>query len=1076
MSPLNIYKASAGSGKTFAITLEYLKLLFQSPGIHRNILAVTFTNKAAGEMKARILNLLFDLSKYDGTRRREEMGLLSEALKKEEPFIRSRAGELLQIILNDYTGFSVGTIDKFFQSVIRAFTREIGIQPGYNLELDSNRVLSLAVDNLFNDLANDDALQKWLIRFAEERLEESRSWNFRNEIMELGMQLFRESFQGLFLESGLEVLSKKNLELYLNDIRALEKESREKMSVLGKEALAHINRAGLQVEDFRLKGKSPPSMFRMASEMGDLQFTAAKIEAIDEAEKWFKKDASQAMVALTEELLMPLLGKLYQQQKVLNTLLLIRKNFYTLGIMGDLWEHVRAYTKERNLFLIADSSRFLKGIIGGNQVPFIYERTGGRFSHIMLDEFQDTSVFQYDNFKPLLDNSLASGQINMVVGDVKQSIYRWRNSDWKILASDLDNDFRHQECFTHTLNFNYRSSEQIIRFNNTVFQLAPRELARIIEKELISSGASRTEADREILRFKSAYADAVQQFPEKNSDYGGMVRMEVIKEEENRSFNEQVLERIPGWIEEIGKAGVEPGQTAILVRNRKEGVAVANTLLEYAKNSEQKRSIRLISNESLLLIHNSSISLLLSVLRFMVYPDDQLNRALLKYHSFLTGNAGQPDLNHLFEVSLPLESFLPETFFGELARLKQLPLFELTESLIAMFKLGDRMEDLPYLQAFQDVIIDLQRRDPIGIRGFLQHWEQHGSKKGISVSEESNAIRILTIHKAKGLEFKAVLVPFCNWEITTDQRKSNILWCETQGTPMERIPIVPVRFGSKMQHTLFSKAYFTERMRGYMDSLNLMYVAFTRAKEMLYLGIPGTEEEKISHTGGLIRAILDQVPDQEPALKTLNTYVSGDGLKIGDSLGCPREAVPEEPWKFENYPVHQGIRSLKVRMRGEAYFVDEEGVFRTERMYGNMMHLVFSRIISKSDVTGVVRSFQREGLLPEEECEPLKQSILEVISRPGIEEWFLEKSGRVIHSERNLYCKDGKVLRPDRVIEEGEQVTVVDFKFGMQERPAYQVQVRNYMEYLSQLGYKVVQGYLWYVMMDKTVKIEWDDL
>jgi ATP-dependent exoDNAse (exonuclease V) beta subunit len=263
-------------------------------------------------------------------------------------------------------------------------------------------------------------------------------------------------------------------------------------------------------------------------------------------------------------------------------------------------------------------------------------------------------------------------------------------------------------------------------------------------------------------------------------------------------------------------------------------------------------------------------------------------------------------------------------------------------------------------------------------------------------------------------------------------------------------------------------------MKGYMDSLNLMYVAFTRAKEMLYLGISGNEEEKISHTGGLIRAIMDQIPDQEPALEPLNTFCSGDIFKIGDTSGCPREPVADEPWKFETYPVNQGSGSLKVRMRGEAYFVDEEGVFRTGRMYGNMMHLVFSKITSKQDVDRVIRSFQREGLLPAEESGPLKQIILEVISRPGVANWFASDQKRVIHAERSLYCKDGKVLRPDRVIEEGDRVTVVDFKFGEQERPGYMVQVRNYMEYLSNLGYKSVEGYVWYVMMDKTVKIEWE--
>jgi ATP-dependent exoDNAse (exonuclease V) beta subunit len=360
MSPLNIYKASAGSGKTFALTLEYLKLLFQIPGVHRHILAVTFTNKAAGEMKHRILTTLHDLSNYDAQDRGEEMNQLKAATGLDEESIRKRAGFLLDTILNDYSGFSVGTIDKFFQSVIRAFTREIGIQPGYNLELDHNRVLSLAVDRLFQDLSEEEELQQWLIRFAEDRMEEARSWNFRQEIIQLGMQLFRESFQGLFLEQDLGVLQKNNLDLYQQEINELEKQVRAEMSDLGKKAMEHITYAGLQVEDFRLKGKSPPSLFRAAVEGEELNFTQAKLDALDESAKWLNKNATDSLYDLTERTLMPLLNELYQKQKVLNTLTAIRQNYYTLGILGDIWAHVREYTRERNLFLIADSSRFLR--------------------------------------------------------------------------------------------------------------------------------------------------------------------------------------------------------------------------------------------------------------------------------------------------------------------------------------------------------------------------------------------------------------------------------------------------------------------------------------------------------------------------------------------------------------------------------------------------------------------------------------------------------------------------------------------------------------------------------------------
>ncbi|MCK5694258.1 MAG: UvrD-helicase domain-containing protein, partial [Bacteroidales bacterium] len=388
MPPLNIYKASAGSGKTFALTMEYLKLLYSFPGIHRHILAVTFTNKAAGEMKHRILSRLSALSHYSSLEPMEEMKQLVEATGLDEKSISRQAGELLDIILNDYSGFSVGTIDKFFQSVIRAFTREIGIQPGYNLELDHPRVLSLAVDRMFQDLGNHPELQAWLIRYAEERMEESRSWNFRQEIIQLGMQLFKESFQGLFLKHNISVLKKENLNLFSEDLVQLERQTRRKMSDMGKKALQQMGKLNLSPEDFNLKSNSPATLFVTAVKEEDVNFTDSKLLALELPEKWLKKDSSPAMIALTEEQLIPQLNEVYSLQVILNTIAVVRANFYTLGILADTWEYVREYTRERNLFLIADSSRFLRGIIGGNQVPFVYERTGSRFHHIMLDEFQ----------------------------------------------------------------------------------------------------------------------------------------------------------------------------------------------------------------------------------------------------------------------------------------------------------------------------------------------------------------------------------------------------------------------------------------------------------------------------------------------------------------------------------------------------------------------------------------------------------------------------------------------------------------------------------------------------------------
>ncbi|MCK4746926.1 MAG: UvrD-helicase domain-containing protein, partial [Bacteroidales bacterium] len=767
-------------------------------------------------------------------------------------------------------------------------------------------------------------------------------------------------------------------------------------------------------------------------------------------------------------------NELYGQQVVMNTIRAIRQNFYTLGILGDIWEQVRSYTKERNLFLIADSSRFLRGIIGGNQVPFIYERTGNRFRHIMLDEFQDTSVFQYDNFRPLLDNALASGFDNLVVGDVKQSIYRWRNSDWKILANDLENDFRHQEYKVYNLDKNYRSRDQIIRFNNTVFQAAPRILAQRIESELFGSTVDLEEAENQVDRFRAAYADAVQQIPERAAGSGGMVKVELFGEMDGIPFRERVLSRIPRWIEELQQHGIDPGEIAILVRSRKEGISVANRLLEEARQSGERHMFRLISNESLLLIHNTSVTLIISALRYLVHPSDELNNALLKYQYFLSGSVPEGATDRLFDSELPMDQSLPGSFFVRNQSLKQLPLYELVEHLIELFELGERVQDLPYLQALQDLVIDLNRREPVGIPDFLSFWEQHGRQQGISISEESNAIRILTIHKAKGLEFKAVLVPFCNWEITTDQKKSNVLWCETRETPFGRIPIVPVRYSGQLQHTLFSSSYSQERMKGYMDSLNMMYVAFTRAKDALYIGVPDPEKAAFSDTGDLLRAVFEKEPELPPALRSLGTYRSGQVIQVGQMPVYEKGSSEPDPWKFDSYPVDQRTRTLRVRLRSDEYFVDEDGTFSNGLAFGTMMHQVFSKIYTAKDVEPLLNKMQKEGLIPGKERGGIQEKILGMIRQPGVEQWFSADDKRSVYNERNILCGEGKLLRPDRVIEEGDRVTIVDFKFGSVQKDQYMDQVREYMVQLEKMGYRETVGYIWYVMLGKTIQVRSD--
>jgi ATP-dependent helicase/nuclease subunit A len=1070
MSPLKIYKASAGSGKTFALTMAYLKLLFTKPGIFRHILAVTFTNKAAGEMKQRILGRLHCLSTFGGPECAEELKQLKELTGLDEEKIRIRAGELLKEILNNYSAFSVGTIDKFFQSVIRAFTHEIGIQPAYNLELDHRRVLSLAVDKLFQDLGNQEELQDWLVRYALERMESSLSWDFRREMIQLGEQLFKESFQELFLQENFAPLNKKNLDLFLSEMTGLEEQVRLEMRTTARQALELMGSLGLHPEDFKGAGKSPAMLFVSASEGRDLNFTSAKIAALTQSDKWLKKNATAEVETLTRESLLPLLQQNYKQQEVLNTLAAVHTHFYTLGILGDIREYVQEYTRERNLFLIADSGRFLRGIIGSNQVPFIYERTGSRYSHIMLDEFQDTSLFQYDNFRPLLDNSLAAGEQSLVVGDVKQSIYRWRNSDWKILASDLELDFAHQEIRVEPLKENYRSRDQIVRFNNSVFQLSSSLLAEIMEKELLASSAHQEEIDREVQLFRSAWRDVVQKIPAHLENTGGRVRAELFDTNE-APFSEQLIKSLPSWVDELLETGIEAGEIAILVRTRKEGVLVANALLEHARNSGRDRSYKLVSNDSLLLGYNASVSLLISLLRYLHHPEDAINNTLLKYQLNRLEKKVNRALDLILDREVSPDELLPGEFLRQEAVLKQLPLYELIESLIDLLDLGTRANDLPYLQAFQDLVIDLQRRGPMGIGEFLDYWEQTGAGKSLSFSEASDAIRIITIHKAKGLEFKAVIVPFCDWDLTTDARNANILWCPTENTPLDRIPVVPLRFGSKMTATLFSSVYYSERMKGYMDRLNLMYVAFTRARDILYIGLPKREVQAVKNTGDLMQAIAQQEAAEKPCTGILADSMQNGVISLGSLPAYQQEAEGEDPWKFTSYPVNGGQQQLKVHMRSDQYFLDEEGALRTGRMYGNLMHELFSLIDTVDDVNDALGSMQRKGLLPEKEASGLSEHVREMISRPEVSDWFTLRENRYIFKERSLLCSSGLVLRPDRVIVEGDRAIVIDFKFGEIELSSYHKQLSEYMNELKRMGYQKVEAYLWYVMLGRISKI-----
>ena len=1072
MAPLSVYKASAGSGKTYRLTLGYLELLFRNPQAYKHILAVTFTNKAASEMKSRILEQLHQLSGLHDDESPGELLALEKSTGLPREKIISMAGDLLVRILNDYSRFSVGTIDRFFQRVIRAFTREIGLQSGFSLELDRDRILGEAIDRMFLDLGEDRELLDWMLKLAETRIEASRGWNFRNELLGLGQELFSEAYQEVMLDRDRSP-GREELEAFIQHVKTVGELVGQEMKEQAAVIQGQMDAAGYGPEDFYRKAAGPAGFFAKVASGDKNRLTPAVREAVTDISKWIsKKENNTGKIRFAEEVLMEGLGKIQQLSVLHQSATEVRQYIFALGILSDISARIRDITDEKNQFLLSDAARFLKGLIGNNPTPYIYEKTGSYIDHIMLDEFQDTSVFQWENFRPLLEHTLSTGKENIVVGDIKQSIYRWRNSDWKILAESVGNAFPGYRINYEPLRHNWRSREQIIRFNNTLFRRAPEMIRSMIREVLADAQVDDGFRERWGQLLGSAYQGVEQEIPGKSRNSGGYIRAEIMHEEGTKQ-KELALQRIPHWIMELEDAGYGAGDIAILVRTNVEGADVAGVLMETDRgNYRPGYNFNFISNESLFLHSNIAVKYILCLLTYLNDEQNELNNLSLRYYHRLIA-AGEEETAAALAPGLSVQEELGETFISRVPEIKRLPLFELVEFLVSYFSLENRLTDLPYLQAFQEIVLELQQDEPGSLHDFLRYWSEYGTKKSITVSEDQDAIRIITIHKAKGLQYKAVLIPFCNWELTSSGSGFNdrILWCDTRETPFEQLPVAPLKFKKDLGATVFAKAYLEELIMGYVDNLNLLYVAFTRAEEAMIIGLPERpEQDKIQRSGELVmRAVETAAQTTEPLLMNLPVTASENGFEIG-TLEKKKSVTgsAQHPWVISGYPVKFRNDRIRLRLKSSDYFLQKGTGDGDHLDFGNVMHELFGRIRTMDDVDGAVKHYLREGLLNDDDTEKLRKLVIEKLHTPGVGAWFAP--GARVFNENDIIAQGG-TYRPDRVTIIGDRVIVTDYKFGNMELAKYDRQVGSYAKLLREMGHEHVEGFIWYVMLDKIVKV-----
>jgi len=976
---VELIKASAGAGKTYFLTNRYIDLLLDGgEDSYRHILAVTFTNKATEEMKSRIVEKLSEIASDPSDSRCE------------------KAKSRLTRILHDYSGFSICTIDSFFQSVMRAFAREIGQYASYRVELDQNAVLSQAVDMMMDSLADqgNSELLEWLKKLSFQMIQEGRSWNIKKPLEEMAGQFFKEDFKLLVKENGDALLSDlKGLGEFDKKLKSIIGNYEESCVKLGQEVMKWLGDQGLGWNDFHGKSHTKINLFEKwakgstAPATDDLYISLSKLG----------NGAYPELRAMIAEAI-----KLSDSgYETYCTALAIKQNLYLLGIYSDLYKNLRSYLSENNVVLLGETTDCLNRIIDGNDTPFVYEKIGSRYDHIMLDESQDTSVLQWGNFKPLFNEAVSKGCSNLIVGDIKQSIYRWRGSDWRLISDYVYRDLGEENIEDYSdpdndnpLGDNWRSSQAIVDFNNDLFLKVGEE----IESESREAGA-------EIGRI---YGGCHQNVPEKRKSLPqGRVKISFLEHLKGGAWKEVAMEKMVADIEELKSNGYRHKDITVLVRKNAEGADVAKYLIE--------RGYDVMTEDSLLIGSSPCVQSVINCLSCKADPTSPASKLLAMQGVRAADQNG-------------------------------CSLYEMCEKMIASLPEGVAEQDVPFVNAFLDCVLTYQDKYGSSLRGFIRYWEESGCKKAICAPKGRDAIRVMTIHKSKGLSLEAVIVPFLEEPFIPGAAHTPTIWCETSGCFSE-LGVIPVKANSRLSNTLFKADYESEKLYEYVDVVNTVYVAFTRAKSQLivYATAPDKKNDfNISSFANLLYSYCSTCLDGNDTRAGLD---ENDTIVFGELTHFTSEGdVAEGDLQTTFNVVPLGDR-LKVSTQWEDYFNPDVN----PRMRG----IAYHDILSKMDTLG---DLEKACGGDADAFEFLSAHIAPAVER----HWFDGTYDSL--NEASVILPDGTTQRPDRVLitKDGKKAVIVDYKFGKPLRK-YAQQVEQYCSLIRSMGYSEVEGYLWYV-------------
>ena len=1081
---LTVYKASAGSGKTFTLASEYITLVVKNPQDYRNILAVTFTNKATQEMKTRILSQLYGIahSLPDSEAYYEQVRMKTGF---SEQTIRENAAKALSLLTHHYNEFRVQTIDAFFQSVLRNLARELNLTANLRVDLNDEQVEAQAVDELINSLEEGEEVLNWIRDYIDKNIEDDKGWNVINQIKDFGKNIFKDFYKDHKTELDNRFSDESFFNDFITDLRERRTRILNRLNEHAKQMYKKIRDANLDNPNLFNRGANGllSHIIKLTKGTPSNDPTPQYVQScIDSADKW---PASKCPAKERAAIIELASASLCSDLKILNdyrikdwreyqSCNLTLKHLSQLRLLHAISEAVDEINKDTNRFMLSNTQSLLSTLMKDSDTPFVFEKMGAYLKHIMIDEFQDTSTIQWNNFRKLLDNCMAQvDSHNLIVGDVKQSIYRWRQGDWKLL-NNIEHDFTKEQIKIEPLDTNYRSEENIIRFNNAFFKQAVSQTVNELESEEIQGATELVEAYKEI-----------EQKPRKDNGKG-CVRIKLFRyDSKNASdYKQKILNELIENIRQLLDQGYKQKDIAILARSK----TVIPDIVDSFQNIDT--NVSLVSDEAFRLDASLAVNVIIEALRLLTHPHDKLTESkLVKLYQQQVIKTGK-DINDLFvgENSTELKSFLPSGYIDKFESLSRLSLIDLVDEIYSLFSLDSLEGQSAYVCTFYDTLNEYLRDHPADIDDFIEEWEDTLSSNTIQ-SDEVDGIRLITIHKSKGLEYDNVLIPFCDWEL--EKTNGITIWCsgDDKEKPYGELPLIPVDYSSKMLGTVFEDDYKEEHLQNTVDNMNLLYVAFTRAGKNLFITGKKYKERTSgkSERSHIIQYIIEELAKELPGaiiddagengpisfeLGTLSTCE--ERVEKGKATENPFELSPKtHKLKIETFP-----HPVSFRQSNKSHdFIKGEDIDPSDaRRYikvGNVLHQLFSTILTEADIEPRLKELEQAGIIYNDDItsRELQNKISCALSNEKVKNWFSPRW--TLFNECTIldYDKEtGDVYehRPDRVMTDGKEMIVVDFKFG-KPRDEYHEQVQRYMRLLMRMGYKQVSGYIWYVLRNEIV-------